>query len=69
VIEPTSIAGLLVFHTEPWDRRAVAWDDPDLAVSWPVDVPAVSDDDRANPTLRERFPDHPSFSPTSKGSA
>lgn len=43
------------------DKRSVAWDDPDLAVDWPVDDPTVSDDDRSNPTLRERFPDHPRF--------
>jgi dTDP-4-dehydrorhamnose 3,5-epimerase len=50
--------------TEPWhpaDRRAVAWDDADLAVAWPVAVPVVSDADAANPTLRERFPDQPRF--------
>jgi dTDP-4-dehydrorhamnose 3,5-epimerase len=41
------------------DKRAVAWDDPDLAVPWPVAVPQLSDADRDNPTLRERFPDHP----------
>jgi dTDP-4-dehydrorhamnose 3,5-epimerase len=53
----------------PCDKRSIAWDDPDLAVPWPVEAPTISDDDRANPTLRERFPDHPSFSPTSKGPA
>jgi dTDP-4-dehydrorhamnose 3,5-epimerase len=41
------------------DKRSVAWDDPDLAVPWPVAVPQLSDADRDNPTLRERFPDHP----------
>ncbi|MFA9430156.1 dTDP-4-dehydrorhamnose 3,5-epimerase family protein [Egicoccus sp. AB-alg2] len=41
------------------DKRALAWDDPDLAVTWPVSEPLVSAADRANPTLRERFPDHP----------
>jgi dTDP-4-dehydrorhamnose 3,5-epimerase len=41
------------------DKRAVAWDDPDLAVDWPVADPLVSVADRANPTLRERWPDHP----------
>ena len=43
------------------DKRAVAWDDPTLAVDWPVDDPVLSDDDRAAPTLRQRFPDHPLF--------
>lgn len=38
------------------DKSSVAWDDPDLAVDWPVDEPVVSEADRDNPTLRERFP-------------
>ena len=41
------------------DKPSVAWDDPDLAVDWPVDDPVLSDADRANPTLRELVPDHP----------
>ena len=40
-------------------RLGVAWDDPDLAVDWPVDHPVLSDPDRGNPTLRELYPDHP----------
>ncbi|MGI9018209.1 MAG: dTDP-4-dehydrorhamnose 3,5-epimerase family protein [Euzebya sp.] len=42
-------------------QPAVAWDDPDLAVEWPVADPILSDKDRGNPTLREMFPDHPRF--------
>jgi dTDP-4-dehydrorhamnose 3,5-epimerase len=45
----------------PVDKRPVAWDDPDLDVTWPVDDPVASDADAANPTLRERYPDHPRF--------
>jgi dTDP-4-dehydrorhamnose 3,5-epimerase len=45
----------------PVDKRAIAWDDPDLGVAWPVDAPILSDADRANPRLRDRFPDHPRF--------
>ena len=41
------------------DKPSVAWDDADLAVSWPLTDPVLSDADRANPTLRELFPDHP----------
>ncbi|MDP8928722.1 MAG: dTDP-4-dehydrorhamnose 3,5-epimerase family protein [Actinomycetota bacterium] len=43
------------------DKPALAWDDPDLAVSWPVDEPKVSDADQANPTLRQLFPGHSRF--------
>jgi dTDP-4-dehydrorhamnose 3,5-epimerase len=41
------------------DKCAVAWDDPDLAVPWPVADPSVSDADADDPTLRDRFPGHP----------
>jgi dTDP-4-dehydrorhamnose 3,5-epimerase len=44
----------------PWraDHRriAVAWDDPDLAVDWPVHEPVLSAADQANPSLRACFP-------------
>lgn len=39
------------------DTRAVAWDDPDLAIDWPIKNPLISDRDRNNPTLRELFPE------------
>jgi dTDP-4-dehydrorhamnose 3,5-epimerase len=44
------------------NKPSVAWDDPDLAVAWPVDQPLLSDADRANPTLRDLFPGHSRFS-------
>jgi dTDP-4-dehydrorhamnose 3,5-epimerase len=40
-------------------KPSVAWDDPDLAVAWPVPEPTLSAADRTNPTLRQLFPDHP----------
>ena len=39
------------------DVSAVAWDDPDLAVPWPISDPILSERDRHNPTLRELYPD------------
>ena len=39
-------------------KRSVAWDDPDLAVDWPVTSPTLSEADQHNPTLRELFADH-----------
>jgi dTDP-4-dehydrorhamnose 3,5-epimerase len=39
------------------DTRAIAWDDPDLAIAWPVENPIISDRDKNNPTLREMFPE------------
>lgn len=38
------------------DQTAVAWDDPDLNIPWPIKNPTVSDRDKKNPKLRELFP-------------
>jgi dTDP-4-dehydrorhamnose 3,5-epimerase len=38
------------------DTRAVRWDDPDLAVPWPIDNPVLSERDQRNPSLRELLP-------------
>ena len=35
------------------DTRAVAWNDPDLAIPWPIKNPTISDRDRTNPRLRD----------------
>lgn len=40
-------------------KPAVAWDDPDLAVDWPIQAPILSAADAANPTLRALYPHHP----------
>jgi dTDP-4-dehydrorhamnose 3,5-epimerase len=42
-------------------KPSVAWDDPDLAVDWPISAPVLSAADLKNPTLRDLFPDHPRF--------
>ena len=42
-----------------WDGAptpGVAWNDPDLAVTWPVADPIISEKDQGNPTMRELFP-------------
>jgi dTDP-4-dehydrorhamnose 3,5-epimerase len=39
------------------ERPAVAWDDPDLAIPWPIPSPILSELDQRNPTLRQLFPD------------
>ena len=45
---------------EYWDNskaRGIIYNDPDLAINWPVSDPIISDRDRENPTLRELYPE------------
>lgn len=39
------------------DTRAVAWNDLDLNIPWPIKNPIISDKDNNNPTLRQLFPE------------
>jgi len=39
------------------DTRAIAWNDPDLNIKWPIKDPIISERDKNNPTLREAFPE------------
>jgi dTDP-4-dehydrorhamnose 3,5-epimerase len=38
---------------DPTDEICVAWDDPELAIAWPVEAPLLSDKDRRAPRLAE----------------
>ncbi|HQZ69843.1 MAG: dTDP-4-dehydrorhamnose 3,5-epimerase [Anaerolineae bacterium] len=38
-------------------EAGLAWDDPDVALPWPVQSPLLSGRDLANPTLRRLFPE------------
>lgn len=40
-------------HYRPDDSRGVLWNDPSIAIPWPVDDPVVSAADVRNPTLDE----------------
>ncbi len=39
------------------DTRAIAWDDPDTNIKWPIENPIISERDKHNPRLRDLFPD------------
>lgn len=39
------------------DTRAIAWNDPDLNIDWPIKNPIISERDRNNPKLRNLFPE------------
>ena len=38
-------------YYDPATECGIAWDDPGLAIPWPIDEPKVSPRDRGNPTL------------------
>ncbi len=38
---------------DPSDEIGIAWDDPDLAIEWPIADPVLSDRDRRHPRLSE----------------
>lgn len=57
VLSPTAQVEYKV--TTPWDRDdeiAVAWNDPDLAIAWPLEVPLLSERDRLAPRLGDLEP-------------
>jgi dTDP-4-dehydrorhamnose 3,5-epimerase len=41
------------------DEFGFAWDDPDLAIDWPVSTPVVSKRDASNPSLRDTLAGNP----------
>lgn len=52
----SEVADVAYKVSSPYDadeERGIAWDDPALGITWPVDEPILSDRDRHNPTLAE----------------
>jgi dTDP-4-dehydrorhamnose 3,5-epimerase len=46
---------------DPADEFGIAWNDPALAIQWPVTDPILSDRDKRNPTLAEVTNELPSY--------
>ncbi|MCS6770765.1 MAG: dTDP-4-dehydrorhamnose 3,5-epimerase [Kiritimatiellae bacterium] len=41
---------------DPADERGIAWNDPDIGITWPVEDPVLSERDRRLPRLRDVDP-------------
>lgn len=54
--EPVNYLYLVDAYYTGTDTTAVAWDDPDININWPVKNPIISQRDKNNPTLRQLFP-------------
>lgn len=54
---PVNYIYLVDAYYDGKDTRAIAWNDPDLKIHWPVRKPIVSERDKNNPTLRQLFPE------------
>jgi dTDP-4-dehydrorhamnose 3,5-epimerase len=48
---------------EPAAEIGIAWDDPAIAITWPVDSPLLSDRDRRHPTLAGQADRLPTYAP------
>ena len=62
LVEDTEVLYKTSAVYSPENDKGMAWDDPDVGVSWPLEdlVPVLSDKDKVQPKLA----DLPAFSPT-----
>lgn len=51
--DEADVAYKLSSRYDPETEAAIAWDDPDVGVEWPVSEPVLSERDRAAPSLAE----------------
>ena len=54
--EPVHYLYVVDAYYDASDTFAIAWDDPDLGIKWPIRKPIISDRDKNNPRLRDLFP-------------
>lgn len=55
--EPVNYVYMVDAYYNGTDTTAIAWNDPDLKIEWPIKDPIVSNRDKENKSLRELFPD------------
>lgn len=55
--EPVDYLYLVDKYYDGTDTTAIAWDDPDVGIKWPVTDPIISERDKNNPRLRDLFPE------------
>ena len=51
--DEADVAYRLSDYYDPESERAVAWDDPEIGIEWPISDPILSERDRAAPRLAE----------------
>lgn len=54
---PVDYIYLVDAYYDGTDTRAIAWNDSDLKIAWPISNPIISQRDSNNSRLRELFPD------------
>lgn len=54
--QPVDYIYLVDKYYDGSDTRAIAWDDPDLGINWPIKDPIISERDKNNPRLKDLFP-------------
>jgi dTDP-4-dehydrorhamnose 3,5-epimerase len=55
--DPADITYRIDRPHDPSEDVAIAWDDPELAITWPIPMTSMSERDLAAPPLREVLPD------------
>jgi dTDP-4-dehydrorhamnose 3,5-epimerase len=56
-IGPTSLSYMVDRYYTGTDELGIAWDDPEIGVTWPSESPVISDRDRNNPRLSDIPPE------------